>query len=340
MKKAFTLIELILVIVILGILAGVGADIFQNLYRNYIESRNIQSLEARTQAISELLSAKLSERIKDSIVGIDLTGTDKKTYANTIAMEASYDETSLDTLGLMWYQGSKEFLRSCYKDGTGVCNYNSNGDIVASSNIEVLNGNISQLANAMILPSGYIGDLGLDGGGSGTGMEFYENFATHKLSQNIVDHNFTITNPAAINSYYQFNIAQALYRLIPVKEVDSAGNEREYTHNGNVIHMYDGANVVPLRTVSLFLDKCQPTKDPKFCVRNHDLGATSLNNIGGDGANSGDGVLLVNNVSAFRFREVGNNGIIFKICIVDPNLTYTANGNIFAYEVCKTQVVL
>nr|MBP3724123.1 prepilin-type N-terminal cleavage/methylation domain-containing protein [Campylobacter sp.] len=40
MKKAFTLIELIVVIVIMGILASIGADIFTNMYKNYIQISN------------------------------------------------------------------------------------------------------------------------------------------------------------------------------------------------------------------------------------------------------------------------------------------------------------
>ena len=49
MKKAFTMIELVFVIVIMGIIASIGTDIILNLYDNYIKTRSINKLQAQTE---------------------------------------------------------------------------------------------------------------------------------------------------------------------------------------------------------------------------------------------------------------------------------------------------
>ena len=53
MKKAFTLIELILVIVILGILSFAGINIIKNLYENYLQARSVNTLETQTELVLE-----------------------------------------------------------------------------------------------------------------------------------------------------------------------------------------------------------------------------------------------------------------------------------------------
>ena len=51
MKKAFTLIELMMVIVIMGIISYAGVEITLNIYRNYLQSRAINTLEMKTELV-------------------------------------------------------------------------------------------------------------------------------------------------------------------------------------------------------------------------------------------------------------------------------------------------
>lgn len=75
MKKAFTLIELVMVIVILGIVAVMGTDIVTSMYTNYLRSRAVNSLEHRTNLALDMISKRLSYRIKESTIGrIKATG--------------------------------------------------------------------------------------------------------------------------------------------------------------------------------------------------------------------------------------------------------------------------
>lgn len=67
-KKAFTLLELVIVIVIFGIIASIGTDITMNLYTNYILSRNQNEYEEKLDIATQQIALRLKYAIKDSIV--------------------------------------------------------------------------------------------------------------------------------------------------------------------------------------------------------------------------------------------------------------------------------
>jgi len=74
MKKAFTMLELVFVIVILGIVASIGAEIIAKLYENYIKTRAINKLQIQTELVLDQISKRLQFRIKDSTRALDTTG--------------------------------------------------------------------------------------------------------------------------------------------------------------------------------------------------------------------------------------------------------------------------
>lgn len=68
MKKAFTMLELVMVIVVLGIVSSIGADIIASMYTNYLRSRTINALESKTEIVLEQIAKRLQYRIKDSVI--------------------------------------------------------------------------------------------------------------------------------------------------------------------------------------------------------------------------------------------------------------------------------
>lgn len=70
MRRSFTFIELIASIVITAILGTIAIDILQKVYRNYVVSRELTKLNLKTQMVLNLLSAKLQNRLKNSVIGI------------------------------------------------------------------------------------------------------------------------------------------------------------------------------------------------------------------------------------------------------------------------------
>jgi len=67
-KSAFTLIEIVMVIVILGIVAMMGTDIIAKMYEGYIKSKVVNKLQTRTDQVLDIIAKRLSYRIKDSVV--------------------------------------------------------------------------------------------------------------------------------------------------------------------------------------------------------------------------------------------------------------------------------
>ncbi len=67
-KSAFTMIELVMVIVVMGIVASIGADIIARMYENYIKTRSINKLQAQSEVVLNEISKRLEYRIKDSVI--------------------------------------------------------------------------------------------------------------------------------------------------------------------------------------------------------------------------------------------------------------------------------
>ena len=68
-KKAFTLIELILVIVILAILSLIGSNIYTNVYKNYLTSIVVDEVEDKTKLALDQIASRLSDRVKQATIG-------------------------------------------------------------------------------------------------------------------------------------------------------------------------------------------------------------------------------------------------------------------------------
>ena len=69
MKKAFTLLELMVVIVIIGLLSHMGIQMTLNIYRSYLQSRAINTLETQTELVLEQISKRLAIRVRGSTIG-------------------------------------------------------------------------------------------------------------------------------------------------------------------------------------------------------------------------------------------------------------------------------
>lgn len=76
MRKGFTLIELIFVIVIFGILSKFGADILYKIYENYVYSNTFNRLQNQSELAVKQIANRLQYRIKDSTIArVGTSGT-------------------------------------------------------------------------------------------------------------------------------------------------------------------------------------------------------------------------------------------------------------------------
>jgi len=67
-KEAFTLLELIMVIVILGIVASIGSSVIVQVYESYIMQRAIHNASLKTELAINQLSNRLTYRINRSLL--------------------------------------------------------------------------------------------------------------------------------------------------------------------------------------------------------------------------------------------------------------------------------
>ncbi|HEY9203865.1 MAG TPA: type II secretion system protein [Sulfurimonas sp.] len=87
-RAAFTLLELIFVIVIMGILAKFGIELLSQAYKSFIFSSVNNRLQSQSQAAVETIASRLQYRIKDSIIA-------KKSAADYKALASSdYGDTA------------------------------------------------------------------------------------------------------------------------------------------------------------------------------------------------------------------------------------------------------
>lgn len=95
MRKGFTLIELIFVIVIMGILAKFGTELLYKTYENYVYSNTFNRLENQSEMAIKQIANRLQYRIKDSTVARNAPGATAEPIGSN-----SGDELVLEWIGM------------------------------------------------------------------------------------------------------------------------------------------------------------------------------------------------------------------------------------------------
>ena len=93
-KRAFTMIELIFVIVIIGIISKFGIEILLNSYENYVLSATQSKLQSQSESAVTQIAARLQYRIKESTIARDATGVYRSVN------DANGSETILEWIGM------------------------------------------------------------------------------------------------------------------------------------------------------------------------------------------------------------------------------------------------
>ncbi|MDQ7044160.1 MAG: type II secretion system protein [Sulfurimonas sp.] len=90
--KAFTMIELIFVIVIMGIISKFGAEFLAQAYKSFIFSKINYDLQTRSEAAVEIISKRLEHRIKRSVIA---RNTNTNTYNSLTNNTLSDDDATV-----------------------------------------------------------------------------------------------------------------------------------------------------------------------------------------------------------------------------------------------------
>jgi hypothetical protein len=75
-RTAFTMLELVFVIVIMGIIGKFGVEFLAQVYRSYIFTNVNHELESNSASSVELIASRLQYRIKDSVIARKDSATD------------------------------------------------------------------------------------------------------------------------------------------------------------------------------------------------------------------------------------------------------------------------
>jgi len=95
MRKAFTMLELVFVIVIMGILAKFGTELLYQTYETYVYSNTLNRLEMQSEMAVKQIANRLQYRIKDSTIARNTPGDAAEPIGSN-----SGDELVLEWIGM------------------------------------------------------------------------------------------------------------------------------------------------------------------------------------------------------------------------------------------------
>ncbi|WP_172197589.1 prepilin-type N-terminal cleavage/methylation domain-containing protein [Campylobacter sp. RM16188] len=315
MKKAFTLLELIVVIVIVGILSLMGVEISLNIYRGYLQSRSINTLEAQTELVLEQISKRLAARIKSSTIG----RRDAATFVST------QDPNLNSTYPILeWVSYSYETFQNSGWSGFIDLNH-ANTTRTNAAGAGTIETPFSNLANASTDIANLTNNLAsLNAGNNqvgilfrGTPINIATSFGYNGVNANSIGIVTGRTNNTTLNIVYP---------------TGSQISEQYYL-------LHTAYAVVPTNAAGEIM---QPgTAESDFTLMLHynyrPWIAGAQNQFNGDNTSR---AVLATNVTRFNFSEA-NGIIILKLCIRDGNRSLGVRNGVNEAEatVCKTKAI-
>lgn len=276
-KKAFTMLELVFVIVIMGIVASIGAEIIVKLYENYLSTRSINKLQFQTQLVLDKISKRLTHRIKDSVIGQKNDGSyevlsDANSSYPILAWIGKSYESSLGNTTTTGWSGFVD-LDSSETNATQVKTSGSHlgyaRDIInALSNGTIdINSTLPHANNAVLIFKGKddynVSKYGWNGNNT--------NDANYTYNIEVNSTEVLKLNKPATTTYEQYSLSWTAYAIVP---------EGNNTNDFNLTLKYN----------------FQPWD--------------------GDTYNDGNTSILMEHVSSFKFMQYGET-IRLKLCIRD-----------------------
>ena len=296
-RRAFTLIELVMVIVILGIVSMIATDIIANMYKGYIQTKIINDLEQKTEMVVDQIAKRLQYRIKPSMIArkkgtntfLAMNSPDINTSGATMVEWIGYDNDSFlgeyNTTSGFSTPGWSGFIDVDNTATTSVQVLTAGSDLlIAEKNILALSNNKAgfTIANnhpALIFKCGGDSNMSRYGWDGGSLIDHNQTLAVSRTGTNILTFDTAEANRSICEQYY---LAWTAYALVPEGTDD---NDFNLTLKYNYQPWYG--------------DTYRDTE-------------TSSQ-------------LLAEHVSTFRVMQIGET-LRVKICIQDGNITGTPVG--------------
>jgi len=303
---AFTMLELIFVIVILGIVASIGSSLIAKTYENYIVQRALHRASISTELAANQLVNRLTFRISKTTVARNPSNVNDYLTVSSIVDTGDSNHTVLEWIGYDNDSFSAQ-VNPGWSGYADVQNASKAQFSTPGSSLSITSTIISNLSNASVsLTAGgqrpaiffnaypndlyYAADTTSTYGANCMGLDYASNDTScvlavtgtinsgsaDMLSFSAPPHD---TNPKTIYEHYQ--LAWSAYAIVPVQVTGSALTNRGFQATDTIYDLHLFYNYQP------------------WLGEQYDT----------DGSSS----LLVPNVSVFKFSESGGT-LRFKIC--------------------------
>ena len=352
MKRGFTLIELVFVIVVLGIISMFGADLYTKIYKSYVHVRAVNQLEARTQNAMMLITNRLEDRIKSSTIGRELSSNQfvpisalddpKYDILEWIGQSVETRNINKRTPGWSGFMSMSQLRDDKWKAGTEDAGYI--GNTRATFNMVSLGSDFPQVANI-------VGNLrATEYGKSSTNTQVAVIFrvVTNDASPTSVGIGFGYDRKVDVNGSNRVLIAVGTpsaagsgsmegetitinqYPLNPNNDKSQEFSEQYYiAHSAYAIvpdqvvtYMKNNAGKVLSKNFNLLLKyNYRPWSTVADDAHSYDTASSSL---------------LAEDVSLFKFKD-DNGAVALKLCMRDDGRNFDPAE--LDLNVCKAQVV-
>ena len=284
MKKAFTMIELVFVIVIMGIVASIGAEIIVKLYDNYLRTRSINKLQFQTELVLDQIAKRLTYRIKDSTIGEDNNSNyvplpdANSSYTILAWIGKNYEGFLGESNGSRVVPGWSGFV-DLDSNETNATQIKTSGshldyarDIIYALSYDTVDINTTAGPNAVLIFKGKddynVSKYGWNG--SGTNDANY----TYNIEVNSTD--VLKLNKLVTTAYEQYDLAWSAYALVPEGSSDDFNLTLYYNFqpwDGDDYNSTDTKHSVLMEHVSTFkFIQIGETIRIKLCIRDDKTG--------------------------------------------------------------------
>lgn len=307
MKKAFTLIELLFVIVVLAIIAGVGTDILRSLFDNYAVTAQIHRLESQANNAADMIVSRLEKRVAQT--------TAIENGTNYSPLSAIDDRTAVENGKLVFFRKAYELERNFISE--------KKGGVKAART----SGFINELKTTTTGDSGSLVDK----------VEFASK-DTDLTDLKLSDYELFFSNDSSLLYENRNN---------PFERYYSSGKSFNYQCTASKFEFKDGnftlersgcpastASIIRPSMAALIHKFSLSNEIDKIYLENKNL---YLETCDINGANCKKS-LLAPSVSSFRFSALGSdaniaNTIVFKLCLVENE------GKENKAEACQSRIV-
>ncbi len=153
LKKAFTLLELTMVIVILGIVASIGSEIIANIYKNYLLQRATHRASLKTELAAQQISNLLSHRIPHTTLAKDPSHLNDFLLVTDATHNSDYTHTQLEWIGTD-NDGFSASIRPPWNGFADVDASDQTKVVTPGSKLSLADSIISNLSNSQVSLSG------------------------------------------------------------------------------------------------------------------------------------------------------------------------------------------